>query len=201
MWLLTCGFTARLLTSNTPDAREAHVRRLNALLGATLYVVIVIHVVLGCYMLLTGGYVPVLKLFARIAVVLIALHLLLGIVFFIRSCRGAAVFKHPALNKRFWAQRISALGVIAIVFWHAGSFGGVTANGYELFAWDPVRLGLSLLFVACLGVHLATSAPALALSLGITAGKGPLRAVQTLLALLALVCALAFCMYAKVMWV
>ncbi|MGN0073424.1 MAG: hypothetical protein ACI36W_06505 [Coriobacteriales bacterium] len=175
-------------------------RRLNAFLGAALYVVIIIHVVLGCYMLLTGGYVPVLKFFARIAVVLIAVHLLLGIIFFARSCRDGSVFKHPALNKRFWAQRISALVVLVIMFWHGHSFGGVTANGYELFAWDPARLGLSLLFVACLGVHLTTSAPALALSLGIPSGKRPLRVVQLLLLALALVAALAFCMYAKVMW-
>lgn len=182
------------------DAREAHVRRLNALLGAALYVVIIIHVLLGCAMLLTGAYIPVLKLFARAAVVLAAVHLLLGIVFFARSCRGGAVFKHPGLNKRFWAQRISALGVLAIVFWHAGSFGGVTANGYELFSWDPVRLGLSLLFVACLGVHLVTSVPALMLSAGISWGPRAQRAVQCLLGALALACALAFCIYAKVMW-
>ena len=175
------------------DAREAHVRRLNALLGAALYVVIIIHVLLGCAMLLTGAYIPVLKLFARVAVVLAAVHLLLGIIFFARSCRGGAVFKHPGLNKRFWAQRISALGVLAIVFWHAGSFGGVTS-------WDPARLGLSLLFVACLGVHLVTSAPALMLSAGISCGPRAQRAVQCLLGALALACALAFCIYAKVMW-
>ena len=141
------------------DAREAHVRRLNALLGAALYVVIIIHVLLGCAMLLTGAYIPVLKLFARAAGVL-----------------------------------------AAIVFWHAGSLGGVTANGYELFSWDPARLGLSLLFVACLGVHLVTSAPALMLSAGISCGPRAQRAVQCLLGALALACALAFCIYAKVMW-
>lgn len=182
------------------DAREAHVRRLNALLGAALYVMIIIHVLLGCYMLLTGGYVPVLKLFARLAVVLGAAHLLLGAVFFARSCREGSVFKHPGLNKRFWVQRISALGVLAIVFWHAGSFGGVTANGYELFSWDPARLGLSLLFVICLGVHLVTSAPALMLSAGISCSTRTQRSVQCLLGALALVCALAFCIYARVMW-
>ncbi|MGN0078473.1 MAG: hypothetical protein ACI36V_06785 [Coriobacteriales bacterium] len=175
-------------------------RKLNAALGATLYVVIIIHVLLGCYMLFTGAYVPVLKLFARIAAVLIIVHLLLGIVFFARSCKGGGVFKHPGLNKRFWVQRISALGIIAIMMWHGHSFGGMTPEGYALFSWDAGKLALTLLFAACLGAHLTTSVPALAISLGIPLGKGAQRGLQAVIVAIVLLSALTFCVYAKGMW-
>lgn len=175
-------------------------RKLNAALGAALYMVIIIHVLLGCYMLFTGAYVPVLKLFARIAAVLIAVHLLLGAVFFARSCKGGSVFKHPSLNKRFWVQRISALGVVAVMFWHGHSFGGMTPEGYALFSWDAGKLALTLLFAACLGAHLATSVPALALSLGAPLGKAAQRGLQGAVVAIVLLCMLAFCVYAKGMW-
>lgn len=175
-------------------------RKLNAALGAALYVVIIIHVLLGCYMLFTGAYVPVLKLFARIAAVLIAVHLLLGAVFFARSCKGGSVFKHPSLNKRFWMQRISALGVVAVMFWHGHSFGGMTPEGYALFSWDAGKLALTLLFAACLGAHLATSVPALALSLGASLGKAAQRGLQGAVVAIVLLSMLAFCVYAKGMW-
>ena len=173
-------------------------RKINAILGPVLIVLLLIHVISGSfqlYGLIAGGSV-VRKVLSYLLLILVLLHVVIGIVLTVQticSCRqsGISFFRD---NLRFWIARISGLAMLLLIVWHVLVFGTSSGEVFRLHVFGWLEMAAHILLALVLLVHLGTNIRPLLMGLGL-AGRRYLRDMIIVFSILMLVCAVAFVVY------
>lgn len=171
-------------------------RKWNTIISLTALVLLLLHGILGSFQLIGAGSTSV-KVLAWIAVVLIAIHAVLGVKFTADSLRvwkktGTGYFRE---NRLFWARRISGFATLIFLLFHVTAFSAGGEVAYRLQWFTQAKLVLQLLLASSLALHIITNIRPLMLSLGVRGGRRWMGDALFVLAVLLLFMAAAFVVY------
>ena len=171
-------------------------RKWNAVLSLAALVLLLIHGILGSF-LLTGAGSTALKPLAWAAVALIAVHGVLGVKYTVDSIlvwkkTGAGYFKE---NRLFWTRRISGFALLVFLLFHLTAFRAAAGEVYRLQWFTGAKLACQLLLVTSLAVHVLTNLRPLTMSLGLRGGRKWLGDALFVLSVVLLFAAAAFVIY------
>ena len=175
-------------------------RKWNAVIGMAMMVIFLVHAIGGSLSMagiISGGN-PVILGLTRVLVLLMAAHIVIGVILTartIRACRrsGASYFRE---NKRFWIRRASGFAIVLFMIHHMVIFSGDHSGGaYRLSLFAGAQLISSLLLVASIAVHLITNIEPLSIALGIKDGKEFAVDLLLILSILLFVMGAAFIIY------
>ena len=175
-------------------------RKVNAIVTAAMLALVIVHMVWGILQLLglTAGGSPVFGGLARLLMLLLFVHIVIGVkltidTVIIRKKSGVSYWRE---NRLFWIRRISGFALMIFLCFHIAAFAGVDAAAGERLRYFGIgRLATQILMVVSLMVHLLTNIPPLRLALGIR-DKGNVRTdLLLVLAVLLFLAGLAFAVY------
>lgn len=173
-------------------------RKLNAVLGPLIIILLCIHGIWGAFQL--SGIVPggstIKTVLSYVMVAAVALHILIGIKLTVDTLvaarrSGAFYFKN---NQEFWIRRISGLAVILFIIYHMAVFMGGNEDIFRLRRFDGVSLAAHILLAVSLIIHLAFNVKPLFIALGI-ADRKYVKDVIIILAIILAFCAAGFIFY------
>lgn len=173
-------------------------RKINAILGPALIVLLLIHIISGAFQLfgvIPGGMI-IRTVLSYILLALTGIHAVIGVILTVqtlRCCRqeGKTCFKN---NQRFWLSRISGFAMLLLIVYHVLVFTGESGAYFRLQAFGPLQLAAHVLLAAALFLHLATNIRPLYIALGIES-RTFVKDTMVVLAIVILVCAAAFVVY------
>jgi len=173
-------------------------RKVNAILGPALIVLLLIHAISGVlqlYGFLPGGN-TIRSVLSWLLAGCTAFHAVIGIVLTVqtlRACKrsGRAYFRG---NERFWIARLSGFAMLFLILYHILIFTEPAGEVFRLQAFGWVQTAAHILLVLALGVHLITNIRPLFMGLGIE-NRTFLRDILIVLSVVLLVCAAAFIYY------
>lgn len=173
-------------------------RKINAILGPLLIVLLLIHVIWGSFQLtsLVPGGSVIRKILSYVMVCAVLLHIIIGIRLTadtITAARrsGTSYFKG---NELFWIRRISGLAMIILIIYHVMIFTGSSGEAFRLHTFGIIQLAGSILLAAVLIIHLAVNIRPLCIALGI-ADRKYVKDVIIVLSIIMLLAAAAFVFY------
>jgi succinate dehydrogenase/fumarate reductase cytochrome b subunit len=174
-------------------------RKGNALVSVAILILFLLHAVGGSFQLmgLMPGGSALMEALAWIMVILVAVHMLIGIVLTgktVHSLRKSGVhyFKE---NLVFWIRRISGFALMLLVFLHFALFVQTGEGIFRLHDFDMPQLVGQALMLLALAIHLLCNIRPLAIALGLYGGNGYGRDVLLILSVVLAFCALAFVVY------
>ena len=147
-------------------------RKWNGILTGVIFVLFLLHGILGGFQLLGSGHV-ISRTLAHILAALVILHVILGTILTVQTLQiqkqtGAPYWKKTRL---FWARRLSGFLVMSLLLFHVTAFSDRTSSAFRLLWFNEPRLIAQLLLVLALAVHILSNIrPAL-----ITFGIRPLK--------------------------
>lgn len=141
-------------------------RKLNTILSVLLFVIFLLHGVLGSFVLIGVGEIAG-KMLAHIGMILLVLHLCIGVRLTIQTFQTKSGLAYSKQNVLFWMRRASGLAILILAFFHMGIFGSVEDGWYILTPFTTVKLLTQLLLVAALFVHLFVNVRPMLISLGV----------------------------------
>lgn len=173
-------------------------RKINAFLGLAMIILFLIHAIAGGYQLagiLPGGN-QVLTVLAWILVVIVAAHIVIGIILTVDSLRkhkktGTVYAKE---NAEFIIRRVSGFAILVFMVCHIVIFYGNYTNGYRLNLFEGPQLILSICLVISLAVHLFTNIRSMFISFGISQKRRRFD-VRVILIVILVFCAVMFVVY------
>lgn len=172
-------------------------RKWNGILTAAIFVLFLLHAILGGFQLLGVGSTA-LKSVAWVSVGLIAVHTVIGCKLTADTLRvwkrtGVGYFRE---NKLFWARRLSGFAVMVLLVFHLTAFFSSGAGGgYRLPWFNGFRLAAQLLLVAAIAVHVISNVRPMLITLGIRSLRQWVGDILLVLAALLLFMAAAFIVY------
>ena len=109
-------------------------RKLNTILSVLLIVIFLLHGLMGSALLL-GIDNSAAKTLARVGVIVLLAHIVIGVILTVKSLHISKDSGDPYLkeNAVFWARRVSGLAILILLFFHFGVFGAVQNGVYVLF--------------------------------------------------------------------
>lgn len=141
-------------------------RKFNAILSLVLLVIILLHGILGSFMLVgVGG--SVLKFLTYLGVLALLGHTILGAILTVKTFKPQKKC-YLKQNAIFWLRRASGLAILILVGFHVGAFGTVQGGKYILFEYTARKFLLQLLLILSLLTHAITNVKPLLISLGVT---------------------------------
>jgi succinate dehydrogenase/fumarate reductase cytochrome b subunit len=173
-------------------------RKINAVLGPLMIILLLIHAISGSFQLY--GIIPGGSLIRRILsillVVCVAVHAVIGVILTVqtlRACRktGKAYFKN---NELFWISRISGFAMLFLIAGHILIFTAEGGDTFRLQEFGGFQLVLHILLLLALFMHLAVNIKPLCISLGI-GNRKYVKDIMILLGIVMLVAASAFIVY------
>jgi succinate dehydrogenase hydrophobic anchor subunit len=169
------------------------VRKLNAILGTLIIVLLFAHGILGAILLIGIGNI-VIKQLARALFTLVIVHAVISIILTVQS---AKVWRHTKTlyfreNKSFWIRRISGLAIVILIFVHIMLFGH-KPDGDNTYAW--LNMLLQLLLVGSIFVHVVSNVKPMLVAYGSQAGKKKRIVIISVFSVLTVFWALAMIMY------
>ncbi len=159
-------------------------RKINALLAAVLTVLVLLHSVMGSFMVLAIGHNGG-KLVALAAAVILALHAVCGAILTRRSLRRLTPAFFRA-NSLYWLRRLTGIAVIVLLWFHVGLFGTMTGSQYILYEFTLPRLAVQIAFILAFLTHIALNLRPLFITLGWTSFAAHCRDGYVLLAVVGL---------------
>lgn len=141
-------------------------RKLNTILSVLLFVIFLLHGVLGSFVLIGVGEIAG-KMLAHIGMILLVLHLCIGVRLTIQTFQTKSGLAYSKQNALFWTRRASGLAILILAFFHMGIFSSVEEGWYILTPFTTVKLLTQLLLVAALFVHLFVNVRPMLISLGV----------------------------------
>lgn len=141
-------------------------RKLNTILSVLLFVIFLLHGVLGSFVLIGVGEIAG-KMLAHIGMILLVLHLCIGVRLTIQTFQTKSGWAYSKQNALFWTRRASGLAILILAFFHMGIFSSVEEGWYILTPFTTVKLLTQLLLVAALFVHLFVNVRPMLISLGV----------------------------------
>jgi hypothetical protein len=164
-----------------------------------LMVLVLLHGIAGGFQLM--GLIPggssLLEVLAWAMLVLLAVHIVIGVVLTARTLRasakaGAAYVRE---NTLFWIRRLSGFALAMLLLLHLLIFVRTGTGVFRLHDFGTQELLGQLLLLAALAVHLLCDVKPLAIALGLHSGRGYGRDMLLILAVVLAFCALAFVIY------
>ena len=173
-------------------------RKINAILGPLMIVLLLIHIISGAfqlYGLIPGGSV-VRSVLSWLLLGLVLLHMIMGIALTARTLRdsrrsGVSYFRN---NQRFWIARMSGFAMLLLIVWHLMVFAFPSGEVFRLHAFGGLQMAGHILLVLVLLLHLAVNIKPLFIALGI-ADRRFIKDILIVLSIIMLVCAAAFVVY------
>ncbi len=145
-------------------------KKINAVLGISIVVLFLVHILYEIFAYLTFYYNPIVtKVIAYAALGAVVLHVFMSIyiVSFVHD-RGKGM-KYPALNARTLIQRISAVVMTVLIIFHMNTFKLLSQNAKTNLPLFVIVLIVQIIFYASVLLHVAVSASNAMISLGIIA--------------------------------
>lgn len=144
------------------------IKKINAVLGLLVMLVLLCHAGIMSVSLYTGWYnFSICKMFAKLTLAIFILHILLSLIILFFRHDGADVSVYKRANIRLIVQRASALCLIAFVHFHMKAYAHM-ATGEVL---SPVKaiviLIMEILFISFVLIHVAASFSKAFITLGI----------------------------------
>ena len=157
-------------------------RKCNVIISLLMVFLFLIHIIMGSTVLLNWS-TNAGKMFIRIGVTILLIHLIIGIILTIRtfSFHTKNQKNYVKENFSFWARRISGIAFLILMFFHFGVFGKMVNGVYVLSPFTTTKLITQLLMITTLFVHLFTNVRPLFMSMGITVKKNQKYAVYSVL--------------------
>jgi succinate dehydrogenase/fumarate reductase cytochrome b subunit len=174
-------------------------RKGNAVVSGAILIMFLIHAVAGSFQMM--GIMPggsaLMEALAWLMVVLVAVHVLIGIVLTVKTVHilrksGVHYFKE---NIVFWIRRISGFALMLLVFLHFAVFVQTGEGIFRLSDFDVPQLVGQVLMLLALAIHLLCNIRPIAVSLGLIGGRGYGRDVLLILSIVLAFCVLAFVVY------
>ena len=171
-------------------------RKWNAILTAAIMVLFLLHAIFGAFQLFGVGPTA-LKAAAWTALVLVALHTLIGVKLTadsikVRKKTGVGYFKQ---NKLFWARRVSGFAVMVLLAFHMTAFGYSNGGAYRLRWFTDFKLATQILLIVTLAVHVLMNVRPMLISFGVRGLKKYVGDILFVLSVLLLFMAAAFVVY------
>ena len=146
---------------------------------------------------MAGSYTDTLKIVARVAVVLVCLHMVIGgkltyDTLHAMKLSGASYFKG---NEMFWARRISGLLIIIPLVMHLVIFRASNAGAYRLEVFDTGRLISQIFMVLTILLHVFINMRPMMISLGVKEYKAFKIDTLIVVSVLMLLFGMAFVIY------
>ena len=165
-------------------------KKVNAVLGLTIIVLFLIHIMYEIYAYLTFYYNPVLtKIIAYSALAVTGLHVLCSIYTVYVSHDKGRGMKYPALNIRTLLQRISAVMIVVLIIIHMNTFSILSKTSETNRAVFVLVLIIQIVFFASVLLHVAVSVTNALITLGLITSD---KVRKTLDIIIWIVCALIF---------
>lgn len=174
-------------------------RKCNAILGMGITALFAVHAIAGTFQL--SGIIPggssLMKILAYVLMILIALHVIIGIILTIRSVRtalkaGAFYFRD---NKLFWTRRLSGFALMLFIADHLLVFSNGNRAVIRLSFFGNFQLAMSILLVLALAIHILTCVRPALTGFGFEGRKGRAADLAFVLTVVLLLCAVAFFIY------
>jgi len=173
-------------------------RRINAILGAGIIILLLIHVVTGIFQLsgIMAGGSAVKTVLSFLLLAAVGAHAVIGIKLTfdtVKACRksGKPYFKN---NERFWLARISGFAILILVVFHIMIFKGKTGEAFRLNGFFGIQLAAHIMLVLSLIIHLVSNIKPLFIAFGI-ADRKYIKDILIVLSLVMLAAAAAFVVY------
>jgi hypothetical protein len=174
-------------------------RKVNAVVSVAILILLLLHAIGGSFQMLglmPGGSVC-METLAWIMVVLVVAHMLIGMILTAKTVQilrktGVHYLKE---NTAFWIRRISGFALMLLIFLHFVLFLRTGVGIFRLNDFELPQLVGQMLMLFALTIHLLCNIRPLAISLGLTGGKGYGRDVLLILSIVLAFCALAFVIY------
>lgn len=149
-----------------------YLEKINGIIAIFLIIIILIHSIVGAYILLKLGYVN-LNTLSWIGFYLCIIHAIMGIILTIPTIKSSYYSKKLYFkeNSLFWIRRISGYGLLILLFLHYGLWGSYVNGNYVFFPFTAYSLIIELSFVLLFCIHLITNIQPLFLSFGIIKHK------------------------------
>lgn len=173
-------------------------RKLNAVLGPVMIVLLLIHVISGVFQLasiIPGGSL-IRQILSMVLITAVTVHALIGVILTISTLRsihkaGGAYLKN---NESFWISRISGFVMLVLIIYHVMVFSGESGEVFRLQSFGWIQLAAHILLVLALAIHLVVNIRPLFISLGIENRKF-IKDIMFVLVIIMLLCALGFIYY------
>ena len=171
-------------------------RRFNAILTAVILVLFIVHAVLGSLTMVDAAMI-LTKHLARLILMLIAAHMVLGCILTARAIKTWKMTKAPYFkeNTLFWARRISGIAIMILLVFHMLSFMSTTAEIFTLPYFGGAYLAANILLVVSIAVHTITNVKPVLISFGIRKLKPRAGTILFVLSVLLLLFIIAFIIY------
>ncbi len=177
------------------------IRRINAILGLVVAILLAAHV-LSMSLLLVGAipFARWLKFLAYTFLALFLLHALLSVVVIFFFTEQGAGLQYAAMNLTTLLQRATAIVIVLLIHLHFSHYTSIAPDGSLIFlaptpAMFLAETGMLLMVV----LHTAVSVPKACISLGLTVTKRSMdvtrRLIYTASAALAVFGVIALCLY------
>ena len=141
-------------------------KRMNAVLSLLSIIALLIHIGYSSYCYLAYYYNPFLKyVFSIPVMVLVALHAVLSMWFFLLHPDGSTPDLYPEMNKRTHIQRISAILILPALFMHLYTYHLLQYFAQKTAVW--LILAVEVLFFGTVFIHTAVSFSRAWITLGI----------------------------------
>jgi len=173
-------------------------RKINAVLGPLMIILLLIHGIWGAFQLASivpGGSV-IRRILSYVMVAAVACHIVLGIVLTAQTFKairrsGASYFRG---NEEFWLSRISGLALLIFIIYHMCVFITPAGEIFRLNSFGGLQLAGHILLVVSLFLHLSVNIRPLFIALGIGSRKY-IRDIIIILSVIMLVFAAGFIVY------
>ena len=173
-------------------------RRINAILGPVMIILLLIHAITGAFQLasvIPGGSV-IRSILSWMLAAFVLVHAVIGIWLTVQTLHtlkkaGRSYFRE---NGTFWLARISGFALLLFITYHILIFTGSAGEIFRLHSFGGLQLAAHILLIISLILHLVTNIKPLFIALGI-GNRTYLRDIMIVLSILMLVSAAAFIYY------
>lgn len=175
-------------------------RKINAVLGIALTVLLLIHGISGAFQLLDviAGGNTIRKVLSWLMAAVLFLHVIIGVILTIRTLKTEKKSKwvgYPAENRLFWLRRISGFSILVFAVYHVVLFTGPAGKVFRLSMFGAFQLAGSLLLVLSVAVHLLSNIRPLMISFGAVKSRKFLIDFLLVLSVVLLLFSFAFIVY------
>ena len=172
-------------------------RKINAILGPVLIVLLLIHSISGSFQL--SSIISASNLRTVLSYVLLGvtgLHTVIGIILTIQTlnaCKraGTHYFKN---NESFWIRRVSGLAIVLLVIYHVIVFTGTQGEAFRLNSFGILQVIAHIVLALALAIHLMFNIRPLCIAFGLENRKF-IKDAAVILAIVMLAAAIAFIYY------
>ena len=143
-------------------------RKVNAIVSASMLVCFVLHAVLGV-LTMAGATNDASRILGWITFALMGIHVVIGFILTTQTlvaCKRSGTHYFRG-NELFWARRLSGLLILVLMAFHIGAFSTTASGVIRLEVFTAARLATQILLVLSIALHVVINVKPLLLSFGV----------------------------------